>query len=145
MVWQAQQLVNRLSKRSRLAATLDTDRPIGLGGEATDGRLGAGMNEEILFQRGTTLVRRMVLAPGEAMPWHHDPHHRVTVIVRGDAIGIEHRDGRPGERYAVRPGQVDWDEPTADVHRGVNVGTETYEEVVVFLLDRPESEPQPRH
>ena len=28
------------------------------------------MTEDVLFHRGTTLVRRMSLAPGEAMPWH---------------------------------------------------------------------------
>jgi hypothetical protein len=52
------------------------------------------MAEERLFQRGTTLVRRLRLAPGEAMPWHRDPFHRVTVVLRGDALAIEYRDDR---------------------------------------------------
>lgn len=30
------------------------------------------MNDEVLFHRGTTLVRRLRLAPGEAQPWHRD-------------------------------------------------------------------------
>ncbi len=37
------------------------------------------MTDEALFHRGTTFVRRLRLAPGEAMPWHRDPFHRVTV------------------------------------------------------------------
>jgi quercetin dioxygenase-like cupin family protein len=99
---------------------------------------------DVLIRRGTTLVRRLRLAPGEAMPWHHDPYHRVTVILSGEAIRIEFRDGAEPERYEVTPGQVDWDEPTERVHRGVNVGSGVYEEVTVFFLDRPDADPQPR-
>ena len=43
---------------------------------------------EEISQQGTTLVRRMVLAPGEATLWHIDPFHRVTVVVRGDALAL---------------------------------------------------------
>jgi quercetin dioxygenase-like cupin family protein len=102
------------------------------------------MTEEVLHKRGTTLVRRQCLAPGESTPWHRDPFHRVTVVLSGDALVIEYRDGSPGDRFAVRPGQVDWDEPTDRVHRGVNVGQEPYEEIVVFFLDHPDAHPQPR-
>ena len=28
------------------------------------------MKDEFLFQRGTTLVRRLQLSSGEAIPWH---------------------------------------------------------------------------
>jgi hypothetical protein len=42
------------------------------------------MTDEILFRRGTTLVRRQRLAPDEALPWHHDPFHRVSVVLSGD-------------------------------------------------------------
>ena len=38
------------------------------------------MIEEVLHRRGTTLVRRLCLAPGEATPWHHNPFHRVTGV-----------------------------------------------------------------
>jgi len=44
------------------------------------------MTDEILFRRGTTLVRRQWLAPGEVLPWHHDPFHRVSVVLSGDQI-----------------------------------------------------------
>jgi quercetin dioxygenase-like cupin family protein len=99
--------------------------------------------EETLFRRGTTLVRRLSLSPGEAMPWHRDPFHRVTVVLGGDALAIEYRDG--GEsRFAVMPGQADWDEPTDRVHRAVNVGERPYEEIAVFFLDRPDAVAQPR-
>ena len=101
------------------------------------------MSEELLFQRGTTLVRRLRLAPGEAMPWHRDPFHRVTVTLAGDELAIEYRDGTELVRFPVEPGRADWDEPTDRVHRGVNLGAQPYEEVTVFFLDRPDAEPQP--
>jgi quercetin dioxygenase-like cupin family protein len=101
------------------------------------------VQDERLFQRGTTLVRRLRLAPGEAMPWHRDPFHRVSVVLRGDALMIEFRDGSPSERFDVTPGEAGWDEPTDRVHRGINVGEQPYEEVTVFFLDRPDAVPQP--
>jgi quercetin dioxygenase-like cupin family protein len=101
------------------------------------------MNIQLLFERGATLVRRMTLEPGDAMPWHRDPFHRVSVVLRGDALAIEYLDGGPPERFEITPGQVDWDEPSERVHRGVNVGSLPYEEVVVFFLDKPGDVPQP--
>jgi quercetin dioxygenase-like cupin family protein len=102
------------------------------------------MSFEFLFQRGTTYVRRLRLAPGEVMPWHHDPFQRVTVVLQGNAIAIEYRDGSESQRIAVRPGQVDWEEPTDRIHRGVNVGDVPYEEITIFFLNQPEDTPQPR-
>lgn len=101
------------------------------------------MKDEFLFQRGTTYVRRLQLSPGEAMPWHRDPFHRVTVVLRGDVLAIEYRDESKGQRFTITPGQVDWDEPTDRVHRGVNVGVEPYEEITIFFLDHPGDVPQP--
>ena len=119
----------------------DSCRAHGLGSDD----LPSSMAEDTLFRRGTTLVRRLRLAPGEAMPWHRDPFHRVTVVLSGDALAIEYRDGGESERFEVRPGQVDWDEPTGPdrVHRGVNVGEQPYEEVTIFFLDRPDAVAQP--
>lgn len=102
------------------------------------------MSEEVLLERDKIHVRRQRLAPGEATPWHRDPHHRVTVVLSGEALVIEYPDGTSGERFSVRAGQVDWDEPTERVHRGVNVGEVLYEEVAVFFLDDPGAHPQPR-
>jgi quercetin dioxygenase-like cupin family protein len=100
------------------------------------------VTEEKLFQRGTIRVRRLRLAPGEAMHWHRDPFHRVSVVLSGDALAIEYRDGT-SHRFAVSPGQAGWDEPTDRVHRGVNVGEQPYEEVTVFFLDHPDAVAQP--
>jgi quercetin dioxygenase-like cupin family protein len=101
------------------------------------------VTDEVLFQRGTTLVRRLRLAPGEALPWHRDPFHRVTVVLHGEALAFEYRDGGESHRFQVTPGQVDWDEPTHRIHRGVNVGEAPYEEITVFFLDRSDAVPQP--
>ena len=101
------------------------------------------MTERVLHRRGTILVRRLRLAPGEATPWHRDPFHRVTVVLQGEALAIEHRDGRPDERIPLAAGQVDWDEPFEGLHRAINVGALPYEEVTVFFLDRADAVPQP--
>ena len=101
------------------------------------------MAEEELIRRGTVLVRRLRLEPGEAMRWHTDPFHRVTVVLAGERLAIEAHDGSELARVEVSPGQVDWDEPADRVHRGVNVGAVPYEEVTVFFLDRPDAVPQP--
>ena len=83
------------------------------------------------------------MEPGESLPWHIDPYHRVTVVLRGDRLRIEYRDGSTPQTITVEPGRADWDEPTDRPHRGVNAGTTTYEEITVFLLDRPDATPQP--
>lgn len=98
---------------------------------------------EAIGRHGATFVRRMILEPGDATPWHVDPFHRVTVIVRGEALAIEYRDGGESERLEIRAGQVDWDAPTERAHRASNPGTTTYEEVTIFFLDRADAVPQP--
>ena len=55
-----------------------------------------------------------------ATPWHVDPFDRITVVVRGEALAIEHRDGRETEPVKVVAGQADWDPPTDQV-QAVNV------------------------
>jgi hypothetical protein len=77
------------------------------------------------------------------MPWHHDPMRRVAVVLRGDALLIEYRDGSEGHRVEVAPGQVEWEEPTERVHRAVNVGNQPYEQITIFLLDRTHAIAQP--
>jgi hypothetical protein len=99
--------------------------------------------DEVLHQRGTILVRRQYLAPGETTPWHRDPFHRVAVVLSCDALMIEYRDGGPSKHLSPKAGQVDWDEPTHRIHRAVNVGNAPYEEVTVFFLDQPNATPQP--
>ncbi|MGA8216615.1 MAG: hypothetical protein WB799_23720 [Candidatus Sulfotelmatobacter sp.] len=99
--------------------------------------------DETLFHQGTIVVRRLRLAPGETMPWHRDPFRRVAVVLGGDLLSIEYRDGGESQRVEVTPGQIDWEETSARVHRAVNVGKRPYEQITVFLLDRPDAVPQP--
>jgi len=75
----------------------------------------------------------MRLAPGESTPWHRDPCHRVSVILSGDGLGIEYRNGTPGHHVKLTPGQVDWDEPSDHLHR------RNYD----FLSRHPDVVPQP--
>ena len=98
---------------------------------------------QVLHHRGNYLVRRLRLAPGQATSWHRDPFHRVTVVLSGDRLDIEFRDGGDTQGWEITVGEVDWSEPSERVHRAVNTGKETYEEVVTFFLDRPEAVPQP--
>ena len=99
-------------------------------------------NQQVLHHRGNYLVRRQRLAPGEASSWHRDPFHRVTVVLSGDRLEIEFRDGGETQSWEVKPGEVDWSEPSDRLHRAVNVGNEVFEEVVTFFLDRPDAVPQ---
>ena len=99
-------------------------------------------NPQVLHHRGNYLVRRQRLKPGEATPWHRDPFHRVTVVLKGDLLNIEFRDGGETQQWKVTVGEVDWIEPSDRVHRAVNVGKEVFEEVVTFFLDRHDAEPQ---
>lgn len=101
------------------------------------------MVDETLHHRGTTLVRRLILAPGEATRWHRDPFQRISVVFKGEALSIEFRDSSASVRVALTPGQVDWDEAGDRIHRAVNVGCVPYEEVTIFFLAHPDDVPQP--
>jgi hypothetical protein len=101
------------------------------------------MKSETITQRADLVIRRHILQPGEALPWHTDLCDRFTVVVRGDALRIEYRDSGESETFSVYPGMADWDAPQSKVHRGVNAGTVPYEEVIIFFLGKPDMEPQP--
>jgi len=104
--------------------------------------------EETLHDRGTALVRRLILAPGETTRRHRDPFHRVWVVFRGDALGIEFRDGSARVPLKVTPGQVDWDEPSDCIHRAVNIADVPYHVGSVFLPAHPDDLPtdtRPQH
>jgi quercetin dioxygenase-like cupin family protein len=64
-------------------------------------------NQQVLHHRGNVLVRRQTLQPGEASPWHRDPFHRVTVVLSGDLLALEFRDGGEAQTWKVTPGEVD--------------------------------------
>lgn len=101
------------------------------------------MLEETLGYRGTTLIRRMALDPGEATSWHFDPFHRVSVVLNGDVLAIEFGDGRPPIEVRVSRGQVDCDEPCDHIHSAMNIGYVPYEEITVFFLAHLDDVPQP--
>ncbi len=101
------------------------------------------MTDEIIFQHENTMVRRVRLAPGEALPWHWDPFYRVAVVLSGDLLAIEFRDGGERQLVNVTAGQVDWEDPSERIHRAVNIGNRDYEQVTAFLLDRPDAVAQP--
>jgi quercetin dioxygenase-like cupin family protein len=103
------------------------------------------MRTETITERDDLAIRRLVLEPGEAMPWHTDSCHRFSVVVRGDRLTIEYRDSGELLEVQVHPGMADWEEPDGRVHRGVNTGSSPYEEVVTFFLDSPGRDPQPEH
>ncbi|MBI1256830.1 MAG: hypothetical protein GC204_05120 [Chloroflexi bacterium] len=98
---------------------------------------------EVITKRDDLLIRRQILEPGEALPWHVDLCHRFSVVVRGDQLQIEFRETGETDTFPVHAGMADWDAPQAQVHRGINVGTTTYEEVVMFFLEPPGIDPQP--
>jgi len=101
------------------------------------------MKSETITHRDDLLIRRHILEPGEALPWHTDICHRFTVVVTGEKLHIEFRDTGQIEVIPVHPGLADWDKPEPRVHRGINVGNVPYEEVIVFFIDEPGMEPQP--
>jgi quercetin dioxygenase-like cupin family protein len=123
----------RGTNRLKIAVVTDEDfmRELNLG------------HEEILHRRGNYLVRRLRLAPGEATPWHRDPFQRVSVVVSGDRLDIEFRDGSETLPWIMSVGEVNWLDPSDHVHRAVNVGKLPFEEVTTFLLDHPDAIAQP--
>ena len=103
------------------------------------------MKLELITRRDDLVIRRLVLAPGESMFWHHDVCHRFSVVVRGDSLGIQYLDATTVQRLTIYPGQADWDAPEPRVHRAINIGMQPFEEVVTFFLDAPGQDPQPVH
>jgi hypothetical protein len=102
------------------------------------------MQAEVISLRNDLVIRRLVLEPGERTPWHTDPCHRFSVVVRGEALHIEYRDTGEKVSVPVYPGMADWDEPGDRVHRAVNAGSTPYEEITTFFLQRPGMDPQPQ-
>lgn len=100
------------------------------------------MGYELIHREPGVVIRRSTLLPGEATPWHHDPCRRFSVVVRGERLRIEYRDGEVDE-FDTFPGEAGWNAPEPRVHRAVNVGVCPFEEVVTFQLAHGVEEPQP--
>ena len=101
------------------------------------------MKSETITEQTDLIIRRHILEPGEALPWHTDRCRRFTVVVSGEAISIEYRDSGEVETFSVHAGMADWDDPQPRVHRGINTGSVPFEEVIIFFLSEPGMEPQP--
>ena len=101
------------------------------------------MEKKILYRRKGILVWRASLEPGESSDWHVDTCERISVVVSGDRLAIEYRDGGEATEFTVSPGQVDLDQPSDRAHRALNVGRQCYDEVVTFFLDHEGQDPQP--
>lgn len=101
------------------------------------------MTLEVVSICSDAVVRRMTLRVGEAMAWHVDPCRRYSVVLRGDELTIEFEDGAAPEVLSVQRGLAGWDDAEPRVHRAINSGSETYEELVTFLLPAPGADPQP--
>lgn len=71
------------------------------------------MNVETISELEDLVIRRLVLEPGEATPWH------------------------------VGPGLAGWDQPEPRSLGAVNAGPDTYEEVVTFYRQGIRFEVQP--
>ena len=98
---------------------------------------------ELITTRDEFVIRRLVLEPGEAMYWHRDNCHRFSVVVQGSRLVIEYRDSAEIDEIEVHPGMAGWDAPEQRVHRAINKGNETYEEVVTFYRSSADIVPQP--
>jgi hypothetical protein len=70
------------------------------------------MTDEVLIHHGTTMVRRLRLAPGEAMPWHRDPISESSSHFGSRSLCVEYRDGGESQHVQITPGQIEWEEPT---------------------------------
>lgn len=101
------------------------------------------MQTEIITDREDLVIHRMTLEPGECTHWHTDACHRFTVVVSGSRLRIEYRDSGETTKASVHPGATGWDAPDDRVHRAVNVGHDTYQEVVTFYRVHSDTEPQP--
>lgn len=101
------------------------------------------MRLEVITERNDLLIRRQLLEPGEATPWHSDACHRFSVVIRGARLAIEYRDSGDREEFDAMPGEAGWDAPEPRIHRAVNLGADTFEEVVTFYREPPGIDPQP--
>ena len=68
------------------------------------------MEDEVLIRRGNTLVRRLRLDAGEAMPWHRDPCERSgtgtarpPTVPANSPLRATRSRARDGGRWALGP------------------------------------------
>ncbi len=103
------------------------------------------MDMEVITDNAQLLIRRLTLAPGEAMFWHRDRCRRFSVVTMGDKLAIEYLHSNDYLQVDVHCGLCGWDEPEDRVHRAVNIGTLKYSEVVTFYRTEANMDPQPEY
>mgnify|MGYP006185813651 CR=1 FL=1 len=64
------------------------------------------MRTETITEREDLVIRRQVLQPGEAGPWHTDAYRRFTVVISGDALRIEFQNASEPVDVAVHAGMT---------------------------------------
>jgi len=101
------------------------------------------MLSETIRERADVVIRRHILEPGEALPWHTDVCPRFSVIIGGEVIAIEYRDSKEIKTIPAHIGLAEWDTPQTRVHRAINTRKIPYEEVIIFFIEKPGIEPQP--
>ena len=69
------------------------------------------MKTETITEEPALVIRRLVLAPGEATVWHIDQCRRFTVIVAGDRLRIEYAESNDVDEVNILPGTTGWDDP----------------------------------
>ena len=101
------------------------------------------MRTEVITKRDDLLIRRQILEPGQAGPWHTDPCHRFSVVVSGTACASS--SARPASRSRCRctRGWRTGTLPSPVSTVPSTSGTLASEEVVSFYLDPPGIEAQP--
>jgi hypothetical protein len=69
------------------------------------------MKSKTITEQDDLIIRRHILEPHEALPWHTGLCKRFAVVVTGEKLQIEFRDTGEIETIPVQPGLVDWDKP----------------------------------
>ena len=85
---------------------------------------------ELFGGPATMTMRRLTIAPGEVLGWHHHPGVGAYTIVKRGTLTVE--DGCGGVQV-YNAGDA-FTEETNRVHRGKNLGTEPVETLQTFLV-----------
>ena len=93
--------------------------------------------QRVLFEDDRVRIWDMRLEPGEGSDLHRHEHDYYLVMLRGDMIGgVSPRNtGLEPFAAALPPGGVTVSIPKGSLEWSVNVGTETFYEIVVELKD----------
>ena len=89
---------------------------------------------ELLFENERVRVWDLRLAPGERAGFHRHSHDYFFVVIGGGRLKSVRGDGSDWYETAMRDGEVHFREiADEDVHDAINVGDETWRNIVVEL------------